>query len=358
MSGIVAPPPGLKIPKTFGLNKRVKAWMALRPGVPRSPGFHPSEMSEEKFCPVLHYIAEEERENMTSPDPEKVRVARAFWQTLVDSRRADPNLQMEFDAGDAHHAAVKFQLGVQGVAWGVWRCSYCRSQTKPGFMPRTEIPDIHGKPMLDAAPCQVCDGRNLLDKIPWDYIETGIDGARFAREWGFAGHMDLDLRIPWEGGIVRAAGEIKSIHEYGWGEGKREFWADKALANGWAPPLRWSPEAPRTPLPKPSHVVQDSLYAWCLEIPFLCFIYVNKNSCHEWKEFVVPLEMKPINEATARVLVYRKAKADGKAPTHARACPDIREERARTCPAVERCFGTRPPENFWSKPAKNAAESL
>jgi hypothetical protein len=225
-------------------------------------------------------------------------------------------------------------------------------------MPRTEIPDIKGRPMMDAAPCQVCDGRNLLAKVPWEYLETGIDNERFAREYGFVGHMDGDLRLVYNGVPVRAALEIKSIHEYGFGEGKREYWVDKALANGWTPPPRWSQEQPRTPLPKPGHIVQDSLYAWCLEIPYLCFVYVNKNACHEWKEFVVPLDMRPVHDAVGRVATYRKARAVGAPPLHARACPDIREKRAMACPAVERCFGQKPPENFWSKPSKKAAEGI
>jgi hypothetical protein len=357
---IAAPPaPTIKVPKSFGLNKLVQGWMALRPGTPRSPGFHPSEMGESKFCAALHYFAEQERENLSSPSPEKVAAAQAFWKTLVNQRRAEPDLQMEFDAGDAIHAAVKFNLGAQGILWGVWRCEYCRSRTEPGFMPRTQIPDIHGRPMLDAAPCQVCDGRNLLAKIPWEYIETGIDRARFAKEWGFVGHMDGDLRIPFrptpeaDPVIIRAALEIKSIHEYGWGESKKEYWVDKALANGWTPPARgWTPELPRKPLPKEEHITQDSLYAWCLEIPYLCFIYVNKNACHEWKEFVVPLDMKPIHEATGRILQVRRARAEGRPPLHARACPDIREERARKCPAVERCFGAKPHVNFMDPKAK------
>ena len=37
----------------------------------------------------------------------------------------------------------------------------------------------------------------------------------------------------------------------------------------------------------------------------------------------------------------------GALPVHARACPDIREKRARACQAAEVCFGRRPEPSFW-----------
>src|SRR3990172_6914390 len=158
---IIAPLTGPAVPegapKSFGLAKRVKAWISRRPGAPRSAGFPPSEMAT--LCPVLYAIAAEERENLASEDPVKVAAAVAFWKRYVTSRKADPDLQMEFDVGNVHHDVIKSYLGGIGVLWGVWRCGFCRARiADPGFMPRTEVPDIEGLPLLDAAPCHACAG--------------------------------------------------------------------------------------------------------------------------------------------------------------------------------------------------------
>lgn len=313
------------VPRSFGLNKQVRAWIDRQPSAPRSWGFHPSEMA--RLCPVLHVVASEEREHLAGHDPTRATAAAEFWSRLTRIAKADAGLQLEFDLGHIFHDVVKHYLGSIGVLWGQWRCSLCWHSPPVGLMPRTTVPDIDGLPIHAAAPCPVCVGRNLGLAHPWSYVETGIAPTKRALEWGFDGHVDGDLRLPFDGRTVRATLEIKSIN--------KENFAGRYGG----------------PLPKPEHVMQASLYAWCLEIDYLCIVYICKDQAREWKEFVVPVDMGAVAQATAKIAAVREARARGVLPLAHRVCPDPREPRARACPARARCFpGVATHENFLSAP--------
>jgi hypothetical protein len=148
----------------------------------------------------------------------------------------------------------------------------------------------------------------------------------------------------------RCALEIKSINEYGWGEGKKKPWEDVAVLEGWTPPEGWrpGPEHPAKVLPKEEHVTQASTYAWLMGLPHLYFIYVNKNKASTWKEMMVPMDQGVVATATQKMSAANQGIAQGRPPLEARICPDIREESARECPAVEPCWGCKPAANFWT----------
>lgn len=319
-----APPAGPDPPTTLRLNHQVKGWLGARVGRPRTWGFHPSEMKG--LCPVFHYYIEEARNNVASPVAEVVQQAFGFLRTAIDARTRsfNPGVQMELREGDYIHDDARFYLGILGYLVGRWRCSFCFAETTVELaqMPRIEVPDLDGRPTWDAAPCSRCVGRNLRDDISWYYIEPYV----YLPEWEIDGHVDGILHIPFEdGSFVPIVLEIKSINEAGY---QQKYGT----------------------IPKPEHIEQASLYAWAWGISHLCFLYINKNQVQQWKEFVVRRDEAAIQDAQEKILAVKTGRLRGEAPTWARACKDIREERAVSCPAVERCFGCKPPANFMELP--------
>jgi hypothetical protein len=305
-------------PLALGLNKLVKAHALLTKGTPRAHGFHPSELP--KLCPTLYYFEEKAREDLCSDDPEKITAAFKFIQDCVNAKRQQfsPEVQLEFRVGDSIHSEVQWRLGVLGYLWGRWKCVHCHAVTDPGWMPRMWVDDVNGQPILDAAPCVQCNGLNRRDKVPWVYLEPKVENA----EWGVTGHCDGDLRVPSNGYWYRYILEVKSINSAGF-EGKRG------------------------PLPQPDHVIQASIYGWLLGVDHIVFVYVCKDQVSKWKEFVVPVDRVAIADAQNRIAAVLKARETGEPPLKARACPDVQDERAKACPAVEKCFGKKPLANFW-----------
>lgn len=350
-----APPPvqgaaPVEVPPPINLRliKMVTNRLDALPGRPRSPGFHPSELH--KMCPVYHYFVEDARSKL-AVEPAK---SLAFLRACFDARKPG-KLMLEFELGDQIHAQVQFHLGVSGVLWGLWMCPNCEYIVGPGFMPRVTIKGQAGQPVFDGAPCMRCNGRNRRNKWSWSYLEPKAE----SKEWGVKGRCDgllVVTRTIKEGKgknevektiHYRCALEIKSINEYGWGEGKRKPWEDVAIQEGWTPPGGWTPEPPSKPLPQEDHVTQASTYAWLLELPHLYFIYVNKNKASTWKEVMVPMDRGVIGVAVQKMTAANQGKAQGRPPLEARICPDIREDTARECPAVEPCWGCKPAANFW-----------
>jgi len=166
----------------------------------------------------------------------------------------------------------------------------------------------------------VCSGRNLRNDIGWYYVEPYIKLAA----WEIDGHVDGVLHVPFKGQMLKLILEIKSINEAGYLEKYGE-------------------------IPKPEHIEQASLYAWAFGMSHVCFIYVNKGQVNQWKEFVVPRDEGSIRDAQGKILAVQEARARGEPPVTTRACKDVREPRAAACPAVERCFGCKPPENFFGR---------
>jgi hypothetical protein len=308
------PPP----PLALGLNKLVKAHITLSRGVPRAPGFHPSDLP--RMCPVLVRIEDQAREDVASDDPQRIAAGFKFMQDLVNAKKDSfsPEVQLEFRVGDEIHAEVQYRLGVLGLLWGKWQCDYCYAVTDEGWMPRMWMPDMNGEPLAEAAPCVKCNGLNRRGKKPWRYLEPKVENA----EWGVTGHCDGDLRIPHSGHWYRYILEVKSINSAGF-EGKRG------------------------PLPQPDHVTQASVYAWLLGVDYICFVYVCKDQVSKWKEFVVPVDRVAIADAQNRMRAVIESRAKNELPLKARACPSVQDERAKACPAVEKCFGCRPAANFW-----------
>jgi hypothetical protein len=321
---LVAPEIDPTQPQALGLNKRFRSYLDLRRERPRSGGYHPSDT--ERFCPVLEHFSGQADDDLVSGDPARVAPAFKFKQDILESRRFHAGLKMEFIVGDAIHDIVKYGLGILGMLWGVWECPHCRSQMPEGFMPRITVLDVEGRPMPDAAPCMSCHARNYRYDMPWSYVEPAIGDTTLARElgleFGVRGNMDGDLRFYWNGRWYRYVLEVKSINSAGF-TGKRG------------------------PLPKPEHISQASLYAYCKGISHVMFVYVCKDAVSEWKEIVAPMNMDAIVAAHGKIRAVLEGRRTGQPPLGARICNDIREERAQKCPAVEKCFGRKPAPNFW-----------
>lgn len=340
------------VPLSLGLTKAVRAYYRLKPQRQRSAGFHPSEIAREEFCPVLKFFEQEADAKVVSDDPRSIQEGFNFKRTLLKMKadQFSDMLPSEFVIGHAIHDLVQFEFGAIGVLHGIWECPACGAQTLPGQMPRTQVEDRSGQPMLDAAPCRACNGQNYRSQIPWRYIEPAVGWRDAVRHLNISGHMDGDLRYLIDGKIHRYVLEIKSINQWGYGEGKQPRWEDQALGDGWQPPAGWQPALSSTyrKLPLANHVTQASLYAACEGITHIVFVYVNKNQIRNRKEFVVPLDPSVIHLASGKIQAVTEAQQRQIGPPlHARVCHDVRDDIARKCPAVERCFGCKPPQNFW-----------
>lgn len=353
-----APPPvqiapeDVPPPINLRLIKMVTNRLDALPGRPRSPGYHPSELH--RMCPVFHYFVAEARKKLAVEPAQSLAFLRACANAKV--RQFPGHLMLEFELGDKIHQQVQFHLGVNGVLWGLWQCAHCETVVGPRFMPRVTVVGSGGQPVHDGAPCVRCKGRNRRQKWSWLYLEPKAE----SKEWGIKGRCDGLLLVTRTVKVgkgkkavekqihYRCALEIKSINEYGWGEGKRKPWEEIAIQDGWAPPEGYRPEPAAKPLPKEEHVTQASIYAWLMELPQLYFIYVNKNKASKWKEKMVPMDPVVIGVATQKMTAANQGIAQGRPPLEARICPDIREDTARACPAVEPCWGCKPAANFWT----------
>ena len=304
-------------PTALGLNRQVKAHIRLQAGRPRKHGFHPSGLP--RLCSALHFYVGQARNDLTSDDPEKVRAAFKFLRGVVDAKESSfsPEVRMEFRVGSTIHTEVQFRLGVLGLLWGKWECAYCRARVGPAWMPRVFGRDLNGEPLVEPAPCSNCNGNSRAD-VPWVYQEPYVR----SEEWDVVGHADGDLRIKKNDWWYRFVLEIKSINDAGF-SGKRG------------------------PLPRPEHITQASIYGWLLGVSHIVFIYVNKNQVSRWKEFVVPVDTVAVADAQDKIMLVREAHRLGAPTQQARYCPNVNDERAKKCPAVERCFGCRPTRSFW-----------
>lgn len=306
-------------PTSLGLNRAVKARIRLQRGRPREHGFHPSSLP--RLCPVLFRLIEESRDDLAHEDPEKVVAAFEFLRKVVDTKESSfsPEVRMEFRVGDAIHAEVQYRLGLLGKLWGRWRCVHCRYTTKPGWMPRVMIDGIDGARIHGPAPCVRCKGENRRDDVPWVYLEPRVE----SQEWSVVGHADGDLRVNVNGWWYRYILEVKSINDAGF-TGKRGA------------------------LPKPEHVIQASIYGWLMGVSHIVFVYVCKNQVSRWKEFVVPVDPTAIEMVQTKIRAVLASRESGELPLQARACPSVRDERAKSCPGVVRCFGHQPAPSFFS----------
>lgn len=341
-----------KVPMDLSLAKQARAYFTLLPERQRSHGYHPSEVSKESWCPVLHWFVEEANDKMASTDPNLIREGYEFKKAVLKAKKFKNagKLKQEFVYGDDIHRLVQYLLGVCGKLRGRWACAWCRAETREvGWMPRTQVESVSGDPMFDAAPCMACHGRNLREDISWLYVEPSIGWTQLAAELGMDGHVDGDLWDYRDGQWYRYVLEVKSINEWGFCEGKNPHWEDLALGQGWHPPQGWRPAPPneKRVLPKVDHVSQATIYAAAQGISHVCFVYVNKNQVSQWKEFVVPLDPEALAQARSRIQVVEEARMRRAGPpVHARVCADVRDETARECPASERCFGCKAPEAF------------
>ncbi len=50
-----------------------------------------------------------------------------------------------------------------------------------------------------------------------------------------------------------------------------------------------------------------------------------------------------------KILAARQGSEQGRPPVEARICPSVQDEKAKACPAVERCFGRKPATSFWDE---------
>lgn len=307
-------------PRALALNREVKAHMQMVRGKPRAHGFHPSEMPY--LCPVLFYFVQEARNDLLSDDPKTVAEAFEFLGKVLDAKehQFSPGLKLEFRVGDAIHSEVQFRLGALGKLWGRWKCISCHAVTAQGWMPRVWEKDVNGGVVATPAPCVRCNGANRRDRMPWVYLEPKVENKR----WGIVGHADGDLRVQVNGWWYRYILEIKSINRAGF-EGKRG------------------------PLPKAEHITQASIYAWLMGVDYIQFIYVCKDQVQRWKEFIVPVDTAAVEMVKRKILAVRNATEQGKPPLEARVCPSVRDEMAKSCPAVERCFGCKPAASFWDE---------
>jgi len=309
---------------SFGLRKLVVNRLNALPATPRRPGFHPSELH--RLCPVFYYFMEQARLGLASDNP---RPHYEFLAEALAAKRKDfpGHLILEFEVGDAIHQMVQYHLGVNGVLWGVWMCPRCERRTKPGFMPRVTAPGMGGQPVFGPAPCVGCRGTNRRERHSWLYLEPRV----YSEEWGIDGRCDGDLRVQRGDQVYRCALEIKSINDAGYSQ-------------------------KMGPLPKPEHVTQASSYAWIMGVDWLYFVYVNKNQVNRWKEIMVPPDQVAIAEAQRKIGAANHGAQLRRPPVEARICPDVRDQMARGCPAVEPCFGCKPPSSFWDKDADGVFE--
>jgi len=312
-------------PTKFRLTKAVRAYHNTKPIGPRRHGVHPSALPT--LCPVKFTLYEWIRAAIASEDPTQAAQALALFEKVNNDPvhgvspggRFKGELLQEFRAGDSIHTNVQFDLGVTGRLWGRWRCPRCRWVSDEGWMPRALYPGKGGGQVLDAAPCVHCAGRNKREKIAWHYVEPGV----FHGGYGIIGHHDGDLRITRGEDTWRILLEIKSINENGYME---KYGV----------------------LPQPEHVMQASVYAWLGGFSWICFIYVNKNQVHQWKEIIVPVDTESIAVVVAKLEAIKWGRENRQLPLAARVCEDVRCQRARGCPLVYQCWGETPPPNFWS----------
>jgi len=312
---------------------------------PRRAGYHPSELH--RMCPVFHFFVDQARMGLASDDP---RPHFEFLMAVQDAktRKFPGRLRLEFEVGDAIHQMVQFHLGVVGVLYGRWRCPACGARTRYGQMPRMRVDGVGGRPVVVGAPCRACKGRNRRSKHQWEYLEPRVT----SEEWGVEGRCDGDLRVQRGDTLYECALEIKSINEYGWGEGQKKHWEEMAIEDGWTPPVGWVRPRPARPLPQEDHVMQASTYAWLMGREWLYFIYVNKNQVSRWREIMVPPNAEAVRIAQEKMSACNRGQEQKRPPVEARICPDPREVTARACPAAERCFGQAPPPNLWDADAE------
>ena len=340
----IPPKQDSKMPTSFRLNAEVRAGLTLLRKGPSSRGFHPSELP--RLCPSKFYFYEEAIEGLASPDPEVIQRSMKNLRAILDTEhdtspgRLPARLMPEFHAGDQIHLYQQFRIGERGYLWGGWECPACEARTAPGFMPRIHILDRNGKPTPVAARCLACNGQNYMRKygqVRWRYLEPWAG----LHEWDLEGHCDGILLVPRKKFVAPALLEIKSINEAGYHGRYGE------------------------PLPKADHIKQASQYVyavrqtypWLSELRHIYFIYVNKNAQREAKEFLVPADMGVVQESQNTMQTVIDAKAAGKAPEHARICESASSVEALKCPMIERCFGVRPPVNFFD-PTSFATEEL
>ena len=146
------------------------------------------------------------------------------------------------------------------------------------------------------------------------------------------GKTDGILLYPYRNVIVPAVFEIKSIHEGGYHNRYGE------------------------PIPRQDHIEQASSYVFAIRqlYPFLrdlrhiYFIYVNKNALRDAKEFLVEADMGIVRKMTDTMRTALQARQANAPPVHARRCPAIEYIDATKCPVVEKCWGRKPPANFFS----------
>ena len=328
--------PDAVLPTSFRVNTEVKAFLKLTQKVPRSRGFHPSGLS--RLCIMKHWIYETSINNFAHHDPAVIQEAMRTVRTILDTEhdakpgRAPTHLQADFHGGDSIHEYQQFRFGERGYLWGRWKCPHCRVTTEPGFMPRMQGRDRNGKPMMVAAYCPACRGGNYAARyrqVKWKYVEPFVG----LPEWDLGGNTDGILLYPYRNVVVPAIFEIKSINEGGYYGRYGE------------------------PLPRADHIAQASNYVWSARqtYPFLrdmrhiYFIYVNKNAQRDAKEFLVPVDMGVVQKMTDTMRVSLEAKRGSGPPVHARRCPAIESIDATKCPVVEKCWGRKPPANFFSE---------
>jgi hypothetical protein len=311
-------------PTSFKLLKEVKAYHATKPKGPRKHGAHPSSIP--RLCPVKFAIYEQARDGLASDDPKVVAESYALVQKILNTPthganpggRFKPELLMEFRAGTSIHVATQFDLGVIGKLWGKWRCPRCAYTTEAGWMPRAWYPGADGgRPMLDAAPCVNCKGRNKREDAAWLYVEPAVFNAHY----GILGHYDGDVRVQRGNEVWRMLLEIKSINENGYLEKYGS-------------------------LPSHDHIIQASIYAWLAGFAWIMFMYVDKNALSKQKEIIVPVDNQAIADATGKLEAIKAFRETKRLPLAARVCEDICCKTARGCPVVDKCWGTFPPTQY------------
>ena len=308
----------MTVPAALGLNKLVKAHLALEAGKPRTHGIHPSSMTD--FCPVQYWYLHQTRLTIaTSDDP--IAIVTAF-ETLrkhsnLNLHRYSTGVQYEFPFGDFLHIMVQYNYGLIGVLWGEWQCAFCRIRTPEGFMPRVMRPDINGAPLPYPAPCQSCDGKNVFSHYPWsDYPWLYVEPEIKLSAWQVLGHVDGDIRVCINGVWHYFILEIKSAH--------KEKFGGRLVA-----------------LPERTHVVQASMYAWVKGYTHILFVYVNKDQPNQTKEFISPLCAETIETVKKKIATAVAALDLPQPPLHARVCASDQVKQADGCVFRGPCFAPR-----------------